>query len=611
MKGTAVTPVHLIESSDHSPEHKKRRKKGGQDEIIPDHVGPVVNSRLPFFTGQNELVTRNAQDRKPGLSVRDDSTHDVGIAQRGRAHGPSPTRSPRTGALTPAERSGGIVSKTSPRNTLNKRHTRRVHSPNKPNESSVRNRPKGASSARGLGPFPVRTRKHRLSPTKNAAAGSLSGSGGTAPPLLLDAKSGSTNPIVSLDTAVTEATVVPSAALQEKTAATLLKTKLPNPAGTVDPVRKNLQCVVKCAVELSLLLAVVVTLSIWLRHGAVAPMTASPCLTAGCTVHSSEFNGTLNYSVDPCADMDAFVCSVWRSRGAGEDHSSLSLFAHVIREYEARVADIFLTGRTEFAASRMATDFLRKCTQRQAAPSLDSFKHFFALNSLPWPFDVAERVDTGLRPLERVLSLSLMWDIDTWFRAYVNSAPVYESNTTVVLTLFIEASAQASLWLDFVRSLEMTQSRTRYYRRMHSAYNATLPDKDEVVRRLAVEKKILSVLDTVRASRTSSKPAVTSLRKILSTIANAKLSDWLEPIRAASGSKAADENELVSVQDVRLLRVVDELLSAHSSQHLLEHLSWWLLQRLTVIGWPQGYDVIAGSETVSATCFLQSLDGAW
>ncbi|XP_049514982.1 uncharacterized protein LOC119433092 [Dermacentor silvarum] len=134
---------------------------------------------------------------------------------------------------------------------------------------------------------------------------------------------------------------------------------------------------------------------------------------------------------------------------------------------------------------------------------------------------------------------------------------------------------------------------------MHSAYNATLPDKDEVVRRLAVEKKILSVLDTVRASRTGAKPAVTSLRKILTTIANAKLSDWLEPIRAASGSKAADENQLVSVQDVRLLRVVDELLSAHSSQHLLEHLSWWLLQRLTVIGWPQGYDVIAGSETAA------------
>ncbi|XP_075527318.1 uncharacterized protein LOC142559630 [Dermacentor variabilis] len=145
----------------------------------------------------------------------------------------------------------------------------------------------------------------------------------------------------------------------------------------------------------------------------------------------------------------------------------------------------------------------------------------------------------------------------------------------------------------------MTQSRTYYYRRMHDAYNGTLPDSAEVARRLANEKKILSILDAVRASRTGAKSVVTSLRKILAAVAHAELSDWQEPIRAASGSKAADVNALVSVQDVRLLRAVDELLSAHSSRTLLEHLSWWLLQRLTVIGWPQAYDVIAGSETAA------------
>ncbi|XP_075527042.1 uncharacterized protein LOC142559312 [Dermacentor variabilis] len=452
MKATAVTPTVLIESRDHAPEESRRREKGGQDETTPHHARPVATPSSPFSTGKQELVSQDGQDRGLGLSVRGGFKHRVGIATRGQAakprrlHDPSPAGSPRSGASTPADRSRGSQSKTSRRSWLNTRRGRRVRSPSRSNPSSVQMLRTGASPERVLGPFPVRSRKHTPSPTKNAAASNFGGSGSTPPPLPLDANGGGTSAVVSPYAGATETTTAPSPALREKTAATLLKAKSPQSARSLDPVLKNLQCVVKCAVELSLLLAAVVTLTVWLHRNAAAPVTASSCSTEGCTAHASEFNGTLNYGVDPCVDMDAFVCSVWRSRGSGEDRSSLSLLAHVIREYEASVAEIFLTGRTEFEASRMATDFLRKCTQRQAAPSLDNFKHFFALSSLPWPFDVTESVDAGLRPLERVLNLSLMWDIDTWFRAYMNSAPAYESNTTGVLTLFVEASGHISFF---------------------------------------------------------------------------------------------------------------------------------------------------------------------
>ncbi|KAH7935074.1 hypothetical protein HPB52_003678 [Rhipicephalus sanguineus] len=145
----------------------------------------------------------------------------------------------------------------------------------------------------------------------------------------------------------------------------------------------------------------------------------------------------------------------------------------------------------------------------------------------------------------------------------------------------------------------MTQSRARYYQEMYRAYNANLPKHDDIIRRIATEKEILTTLDTVRSSKTAARPAVTTLRKMLRIVACGKLSDWLEPIRAATGWNTTGQIVRVSVQDVRLLRVVDELITAHSSQRLLEHLSWWLLQRLTVIGWPQGYAVIAGSETAA------------
>ncbi|XP_077500706.1 uncharacterized protein LOC144111318 isoform X2 [Amblyomma americanum] len=55
---------------------------------------------------------------------------------------------------------------------------------------------------------------------------------------------------------------------------------------------------------------------------------------------------------------------------------------------------------------------------------------------------------------------------------------------------------------------------------------------------------------------------------------------------------------LVSVEDVRILRAVDKLLSKYSAAALMDHLSLWVVQILTVLGWPQGFRFIAGSREV-------------
>ncbi|KAK8767966.1 hypothetical protein V5799_005253 [Amblyomma americanum] len=398
------------------------------------------------------------------------------------------------------------------------------------------------------------------------------------------------------------------------------------PAAWSDAELGNVQVGVRYIVTLAVVMAVFVTLATWFQSRRRALGGSKTCLSASCIQNAAEFYGTLNYSVDPCVDMDAFVCSAWRSRPVGGRRASQSLFAHVISKHERGMADRLLSGRTTFAASRIVTEFLRECTDLRAARSLEAFRDFFKLVSLPWPFDYNVSAEPLLHPLSAVLNLSLVWGLDTWFHAYADTAAIGDPGATGAPALFIEASltgrltqtsfhacctrmfrycgllsvsAQPSLLLDVVRTQEANNGRRLYYQHMHEVYGAPMPDNGSMARRLHIEKHVLSILDAVRDTRIQARPAVSSLRRIAAPVREATLANWLEPLQAAFWWGSFDENTSVSVQDVRVLLAVDQLLLSHSSLDLLEQLSWWLVQRLTALGWPQGYIAVAGGKEVA------------
>ncbi|KAK8780885.1 hypothetical protein V5799_017774, partial [Amblyomma americanum] len=371
------------------------------------------------------------------------------------------------------------------------------------------------------------------------------------------------------------------------------------PAAWSDAELGNVQVGVRYIVTLAVVMAVFVTLATWFQSRRRALGGSKTCLSASCIQNAAEFYGTLNYSVDPCADMDAFVCSAWRSRPVGGRRAFQSLFAHVISKHERGMADRLLSGRTTFAASRIVTEFLRECTDLRAARSLEAFRDFFKLVSLPWPFDYNVSAEPLLHPLSAVLNLNLVWGLDTWFHAYADTAAIGDPGATGAPALFIEVSAQPSLLLDVVRTQEANNGRRLYYQHMHEVYGAPMPDNGSMARRLHIEKHVLSILDAVRDTRIQARPAVSSLRRIAAPVREATLANWLEPLQAAFWWGSFDENTSVSVQDVRVLLAADQLLLSHSSLDLLEQLSWWLVQRLTALGWPQGYIAVAGGKEVA------------
>ncbi|XP_049518867.1 phosphate-regulating neutral endopeptidase PHEX-like [Dermacentor silvarum] len=352
-------------------------------------------------------------------------------------------------------------------------------------------------------------------------------------------------------------------------------------------------------VSVAVLFTIVVSLLLWIMARGTVSGAPGLCSTPGCAELAAAFESMLNYSVDPCEDMHAFVCSKGIPRSSGAGRSSLSLVANVIRQYELQMVKMFVEGQTTFRASSMVSDFLRACTSSsKTPPSVEPFVTFFENVFVPWPFGVP--YDKEQHPLESVLTLTLNYGISTWFRAYVLMARqrAFASNSSVKPTLFIEAAASASLWLDFVRTVEAVGGRNKYHELFLARYNASLSERASVSKRLAVEKDILSTLDEARLPRASLQPVLASLAKIAAAVPNTAVRNWIGPVGNAPGGLDADKKMLVVVRDVRILRAIQRLLTAYSLHDLMRHLSWWLVQILTVIGWPQGYVVIAGSQEI-------------
>ncbi|KAL1426450.1 hypothetical protein MTO96_003449 [Rhipicephalus appendiculatus] len=361
-------------------------------------------------------------------------------------------------------------------------------------------------------------------------------------------------------------------------------------SSTLQNLRYN---VIWIAAMAGLLMILVVLMVSLLARGS----TSSACRSPACVAYSKVFEGVLNYSVDPCVDMDAFVCS----RGAGYDSSGwrapVSLVAHVIRRYQMQMVELFLSSNTKFTASKIVTNFLLECTSTYKTPlETDSFIDIFNLVPVPWPFENSSTSE--VHPLEAVLTLSMKFGVDTWFRAYVGDSRKPASGSSTTLAVFIEFCAQPSLWFSFMRA--MGDRRALYFDELHRFYNAKLPDSERKDSLLATEEGVLFILHNARTQGAPGGPAVASIAKIASFVKNSTVSNWLEPVTASPGGDMADESTLLSLNDVRILRAVDALLSTFSVDALTKHLSWWLVQILTIIGWSQGYYVIAGSQTAAA-----------
>ncbi|KAK8776092.1 hypothetical protein V5799_030553 [Amblyomma americanum] len=206
-------------------------------------------------------------------------------------------------------------------------------------------------------------------------------------------------------------------------------------------------------------------------------------------------------------------------------------------------------------------------------------------------FDVASRSSMAHHIKEYQLAM-----VDLLLSA---ESTTFTASSSAITVLRSQNAAQASTWFELVQTLEGVGSREKYFQMFHKRYNAPLTAPEKVALWLETEKDVLSILDAVRSPGTIERPVIAHLAKIAANISNCTVDNWISPVTNTPGGSAVDEKTLVSVQDVRLLRAVDQILSKYSADALMQHLSWWLLQILIVIGSPQDYVIIAGSQEVA------------
>ncbi|XP_049518868.1 uncharacterized protein LOC125943541 [Dermacentor silvarum] len=367
---------------------------------------------------------------------------------------------------------------------------------------------------------------------------------------------------------------------------------------------QNLRYVVVGMAGIAVLFTFVVSLLLWIIGSVAVSRASRLCSTPACGELAAAFENVLNYSVDPCEDMHAFVCSKGIHRSSRTGRGSLSLVANVFKQYELQMVKMFLEGQTYLHGVRHCSRFspgMRGDLQDTAVRR--QVHQLFRLRCCSVAFRCPVR-QRAASPGVRLDAHSHLWHQHLVPRLcpHGQEASVrfqLECQAGLVHSGEYRAAASASFWLDFVRTVEAVGGREKYHELFLARYNASLPDHGIVAKRLAIEKDILSTLDEARFPRARLQPVVASLAKIAAGIPNTHLGNWIDPVVSAPGGSGTGKSTLVVVRDVHILHAVGRLLTTYSVEELMRHLSWWLVQILTVIGWPDGYVVIAGSQEIA------------
>ncbi|XP_072145587.1 neprilysin-like [Dermacentor andersoni] len=331
--------------------------------------------------------------------------------------------------------------------------------------------------------------------------------------------------------------------------------------------------VVTSCIFLALLTFFVIFVSSFHKHVESQPPL---CNTEDCRAHASLLTKRLNWTLDPCDDFDAFVCSAARSS------SHHGMFNGVMNELRLSwfqgLRDIIIGGTHHIPVGMKALTMHRRCLEKYPSdkPAVSLFLYFIRERGLDWPKPTRKFEP----PLQLALKLAHSWQSPFWMSVSVLDAPDQSSPATR-LRFQIRPSMLVPALLYHHRL-----ARRAYFKYwelfVHHLYpdSNTRPDtnKTHVEEIRVMEEQILETLNSLVISG-SPKPAVFSFGNISAYVPNATAFEWLRSFEQSIPLRRqlSYEDEIV-VSDVRLLRTVSELIQKYDVGQLNMHLTWLLVQ---------------------------------
>ncbi|XP_037576664.1 endothelin-converting enzyme 1-like [Dermacentor silvarum] len=325
---------------------------------------------------------------------------------------------------------------------------------------------------------------------------------------------------------------------------------------------------------LALLSFLVIFLSRWHQR---TESHSALCDTEDCRAHASLLTKHLNWTLDPCEDFQAFVCSAVRS---SSDHGEIfkTVMDRLRLSWLQRLQDILVGGSLKIPVGRKALAMYSRCRDKYPSDKPDSplFLNFIRQQGWNWPRPPGQFEP----PLQFAIKLAYVWQTPFWMSVSVLEVAGQSSSATR-LRVQIRPSMLVPVLLhhhQIARPVYDTYW-DLYLSHMYPD-NTTRPNisKTAVDEIRDLEEQILRTLNSL-VNYASPKPTVFSFGNISAYVPNASALQWLRCFQhSIILSRQLSSDDEIVVSNVRLLLMVSSFLEKYDVGKLNMHLTWLLVQ---------------------------------
>ncbi|KAK8758563.1 hypothetical protein V5799_003810 [Amblyomma americanum] len=302
------------------------------------------------------------------------------------------------------------------------------------------------------------------------------------------------------------------------------------------------------------------------------------CFTEDCDRHAILLTKYLNRTLDPCEDYAAFVCSAWEPAKAHIELARSAIDDLRFAWYK-HFMDTLASGSLKISAGRKPLAMYDMCLRKfpYSASQMALIRDILHSQGLSWPEPPAKLQP----PLSMFVAFSYKWLMSFWITVYVR-----HPRPSARRHVFVSPGLYLPILLNHHRSV--ARSYARYWQQFLILFYPDIVDRPPMDEKHINEIRIMEediltrLYQAVKSSR--KKPALFSFKDIGARLQNASSNEWVQDFQAGlllDSSLTADDQ---IVTDVTFLATVAELLLLYTTKQLNIHITWLIMQYLTIAG---------------------------